>query len=371
MKDEKKQNVDAADKEVIDLRVVFRTLWSKKWLFVKVWVVTFVLSCVYILPQPRRYVSGLTLAPETGGATTGGTLSSLASSFGFDLGSVQSEDAFYPELYPDVMSTNEFLIDMLYVKVKTLEGDLETTYLDYLTNHQKKNPLGYPYSWCKRKLRELLDDKPEPISLEKRLNPRFLSKSEDDLVNIVRDNIACDVDIKTNVISITVSDQDPLICTTIADSARVRLQEFITSYRTSKVRSDLEYYKKLVETADAEYKDAVKAYSRYCDSHQNVIMQVYASERDELENVMATKLSTLNAMQTQYEAAKAKVQERTPAFTVLKSASVPVKADKPKRMVFVATMLFLAAIGTCLWIFRKSVTAHLLGAADKKTEENV
>ncbi len=369
MENDKKQH-EQERAEVIDLRDVFKKLWSRKWLFVKVWIVTFILSCIYIVPQPRKYVTSLSLAPEMGGASTGGTLSSLASSFGFDIGSVQTEDAFYPELYPDLMSTNEFLVDLLYVNVKTLEGEVDTTYLCYLTRHLKKNPLSFPFRWCRKQLLTLFGEAPAPISVEQRLNPRHLSKEEDKLVAMVRDNIVCDVDVKTNVITITVKDQDPLVCVTIADSARVRLQDFITQYRTTKVRNDMEYYKQLADSAQTEYMQAVQAYSRYCDSHQNIILQAYVSERDELENAMSTKLTAYNAMQTQYQAAKAKVQERTPAFTVLQSACVPVKPASPKRMIFVAAMLFLAAIGTCLWIFRESVTSHLIGAADKSKEED-
>lgn len=351
------------DKEVIDLRVVFRTLWRKKWLFVKVWIVTFVVACAYILPQPRVYMTSLTLAPEMGGQTAGGTLSSLASSFGFDIGGVQSEDAFYPELYPDLMSTNEFLVDLLSVRVKTEEG-VDTTYLCHLTKYKKHNPYGAPYRWCKKQIMTMLGDAPKAIAQDKALDPRHLSVEEDGLVQALRDMVLCDVDVKTSVITITVKDQDPLVCVTIADSARARLQEFITAYRTNKVRTDMEYYKQLTDSAEQEYKKSVQAYSDYCDRHQNVILQVYASERDELENAMSTKLTTYNAMQAQYQAAKAKVQEKTPAFTLLQSAAVPVKAASPKRMIFVAAMLFLAFLGTCFWIFRKSITAQFLGSAE-------
>ena len=40
-------------------------------------------------------------------------------------------------------------------------------------------------------------------------------------------------------------DQDPLICKTVADSVRNRLQDFITVYRTDKARKDVRYYENL------------------------------------------------------------------------------------------------------------------------------
>ena len=76
------------------------------------------------------------------------------------------------------------------------------------------------------------------------------------------------------------------------------------------------------------------------------------SERDALENDMQMKYQTYQAMSTQLEAAKAKVQEKTPAFTVLQGASVPVKPSHPKRMIFVLGMLILATMGTVMYILR-------------------
>lgn len=58
---------------------------------------------------------------------------------------------------------------------------------------------------------------------------------------------------------------------------------------------------------------------------------------------------------TQYQAANAKVQERTPAFTVIKGAAVPVKPAGPKRMLFVFGMLFLTFMGTAFYSLRKDI----------------
>ena len=86
------------------------------------------------------------------------------------------------------------------------------------------------------------------------------------------------------------------------------------------------------------------------------------SQRNEMENDLQNRLSTVGALQAQLQAAKAKVQERTPAFTVLQDASMPVKATSPKRMIFVAAMLFLATIGTIVHLYRKELVAQLLGS---------
>lgn len=347
--------------EVIDLRIVARHLWSRKMTFIKVWAVTFILSCAYILPQPRSYVASLSLAPEMGGSSAAGALAGIASSFGFNIADNESGDAFYPELYPELVSSNKFLVDLLYTNVRTADGEVDTTYLYYMLKLQQENPYLSPIFKGIQRVKSLFDEPLPPIAQGQRMNPQHLNRREDRLVNKVRSLISCDVDIKTNVITITVKDQDALVCTTVADSVRTRLQHLITAYRTSKARIDVDYYTQLVDSAQNDYRQATAVYDRFCDTHQNAVRQSYISQRAEMETDLQTRMSTISALRAQLQAAKAKVQERTPAFTTLQAVSVPVKPTSPKRMIFVAAMLFLATIGTAAWIYRKSLADQFLG----------
>ena len=79
------------------------------------------------------------------------------------------------------------------------------------------------------------------------------------------------------------------------------------------------------------------------------------AKQEDLENDMQLKYNAYTAMTKQNQAAKAKVQERTPAFTIVKGAAVPVKASGPKRMIFVLSMLFLTFIATTLYIAKEEL----------------
>ena len=54
---------------------------------------------------------------------------------------------------------------------------------------------------------------------------------------------------------------------------------------------------------------------------------------------------------------KAKVQERTPAFTVVKGAAVPIKPSGPKRLIFVIGMCFVATLILSLYSI-KDIIIH-------------
>ena len=349
-------------KNIIDLREVFKKLWSKKKTFLIVWVITFILSCIWIFPQPRYYQAEVYLAPETTGEDADG-LAGIASSFGFDLGGVGT-DALYPMLYPDLMTSYDFIAGLMTVRITTDmtddEPSITTDYYTYLKKYQKKNPLTYPFNKALNSIEEAFskEKKGKPLTA-KELNPFRLSKKDADLFEKVKTNITCDIDKRTNVISISVKDQDPLVCATMADSVRQHLQDFIILYRTKKARIDVEHYQHLSDSAKLEYESAVNEYSMFCDANHDIVLQSVHSKRDALEQDMQFKYNTYSALASQLEAMKAKVQERTPAFTTLKCASVPIKPAGPKRVIFIAFMMFLAFICTVAYIFKRDIIDNL------------
>lgn len=330
---------------IIDLEKIFKRLLSKKYLFIKAWVITFFLACLWILPKPRYYEASLSLAPETVGENVGGSLNSLASSFGISLGGGAGVDAIYPMLYPDIMKNNEFIVSLFDIKVKSLDGTIDTDLYTYLDKKQKSAFYVVPYYWAKIKLEQMLhSEKNIPAKNNAGIDPFMLTKRQNVIVSLLKKSIACDIDKKTDVISLTVQAQDPLIAATLVDSVSTRLQDFITNYRTSKARNDVEYYTKLSEDARHEYEIARREYARIADSNTDAVLPSFRTKLEDIENTMQLKFNTYTAVSAQLDAARAKLQEKTPAFTTLVSATVPLLPAGPKRMIFVLGMLILVTM---------------------------
>lgn len=332
---------------IIDLREIIKRLWDNKMVFIKVLPIVFVLSCVYIVSIPRTYSTDAKLAPEMGNAINGGTLGSIASAFGFDFGDMQTTDAITPLLYPDLMEDNAFATKLFAIKVENNKGDIKSTYYEYLKKYQK-----YPWwkssiSWIRR-----LFEKNQPVA-NKEFNPYALTKKDNDIVNKIRKNVKLSVDKKSGVITLNTQDQDPRICKTLADSIMGILQEFITEYRTNKARADLAYYKRITAEAKHEYEKARQRYGSYSDANTDVILESVRAKRNDLENDMQLKYNTYTTLNNQLQAAKAKVQERTPVFTMLKGATIPIRPSAPKRMLFVLEMLILSFLLTALFVYYK------------------
>lgn len=334
----------ANEEDTIDLREIGSRLWKKKWWFASLLPVAAVLSAIVIVDVPRTYTTSTTMAPEVENpVASGGALSSIAASFGFDMSSVQSTDAISPTLYPDLMEDNGFVANLFDIRVATADKQVDTTYYAYMRYHQKQSWLAQQGDTISKKLKKLFPKQDTDFkgnTSKTEFNPYFLSKKDDGIVNKMRDNIAISVDKKTGVISISATAQDPLVCQTLADSVRERLQDFIIRYRTSKARRDVEYYEKLTDDARAEYEKTRRLYAKTADENLDVVLESEKSKIEDLENTMQMQYNTYTAMCTQLEAARAKLRQYTPVFTVVKGADVPIKATGPKRMIFVAFWVF-------------------------------
>ena len=350
----------------IDFAKIFKDILKHKMLYAKVLPVAFILAAIYALAQPNYYDCTVKLSPEMTSSKSTSGLAALASSFGVNLGnnSLVGTEALFPTLYPDLMNSVDFKTSLFHVPV-TIEGDKEKgekdrtmSYYDYLSKEQKA-------PWWSQGIKAFfsLFSSKEEDEVSK-VNKFRLTKEQTEIVKAIDKKVVCDVDKKTMVITINVTDQDPVIAATMADTVKTRLQNFITDYRTSKSRVDLEYNKKIYAETKARYEKARQLYAEFMDHNRDIILQTVRQKQTDLENEMQLQYNAYQQVAAQLLAAEAKVQEETPAFTTLQSATVPVKKSGPKRAQMCLIFVFLAFLGTTAWIlYKEDDLKQLIGMA--------
>lgn len=337
----------------INLKEVYAKLMAQKKRYFRVLPITFIVTYLIIFCIPRYYKSTVSMAPEPTGSmpALSGSLGSLASSFGLSsLSKMNSTDALNVDIYPDIISSYDFLADLMTVEVETKEGDVKTNYYTYLRDHQAQPWWGYITNGIKQLFSE---GEADEIDGKEKIDVFCLTKKQDALFKQAQDNIVCAIDKKTEIISITVKDQDEKVCAMMADSTCRKLQEFIINYRTTKARVDYEYYKKLTEDSKKDYNKALNDYTKFSDTNNDLVLASYKSKGDYLENEMQLKYNVYTAMSTQMQQAVAKLQEATPAFTVIQKASMPIKPAGPKRLLIAIGMTMLVFIGMSARILLK------------------
>lgn len=333
-----------------DSAIDFGAIWTavKKHRKVYYWTlgVAFVIGQIIAISIPKTYVCQIKLAPEMGGGNSSiGGLASLASSFGVNIGSGGNNatgDAITPTLYPDLMQSVDFKTSLFSVKVKRKYDKSSMTIYDYFKNEWK-----YPWweDWFGLRAPEKQKDT--------LVNNFELTGEQAMIAGIINQNVSCNIDKKTSLITINVTAQDPHVAAQLADSVKNRLQDFLTEYRTNKARHDLQYAETLQKQAKKDFERARRLYVEYMDANQDVMLMSAQQRQNDLENDMQLQYNNFTATSAQVIAAKAKVQEVTPAFTPLQSATVPLAPSGPRKNLIVFFFLFLATLCTTVYALQK------------------
>lgn len=330
----------------IDIIGIIKKIFSEKRLLVKFCFVFSVIGVIVALNTPRVYTSTVVLAPEnSGGSSLLNKFGSMTSMFGINIGQGAGDDAIYPEIYPDVMASNDFVVELFDVPVTPLDSVRPRRYYDHLAFDGFVPFWNYPKIWLNK-----LFEKKEPWATNKKANPYRLTRKQENMVKYIKSNISCIVDKKTSVITISVTDIDSKVAADMADTVMNRLQNYITNYRTSKAKRDLDFVTEMCSQCEKEYKEAQTEYAKAADSYRNVNLVSVSSKIVNLENMMQLKYNSYSAAMQQLQLAKQQLQIQTPDFTIIQNAAMPNRPSGMPKAVICILYVILGVVFDALWV---------------------
>ena len=331
-----------------DLLAIIRHILNNK-LSLMVWLVLFtILGITYALNKEKSYTATVTLAPEATSMGMSQGLSSIAGSLGIDLASKKNDvDAIYPEIYPEIFASSDFIIKLFDIPVLPKDS---TTYKSYYKHIVQDHKIPFWTYYIESFINNFQKkEKEEPLT--EKVNPTRLTKQQNKAYEQIRHNIECQLNKGTNLINISVTDVDPQIAATIADTLQQRLQQYITAYRTKKARKDYKYAEQLNNEAKLIYIKARQAYSEFADANTDVTLETIKAKQEDLENEMQLKYNNYTQTQQQMLQAKERIQENTPAFTIIQQATVPLRPSSTPRKFIVLGFIIAGLFGDTIWIF--------------------
>lgn len=374
MAEENLNNINENDEEgTIDLLEIAANLWANRKKLVIWSVCGAVLGLIVAFSIPREYTTSVKLAPEMNdNKSAGGGLGALASMAGLSSAAAGS-DAVYPMLYPDVVESVPFLTSLFDVEVETAEDDPKKITVAQYLEDDTASPWWSVITSAPFKLIGLLTSSDDEEDENHKLNNFRLTKSEDRLVKALSERVTATVDTKTSVVTVDVTMQDPVISAILADTVVERLKDFVTEYRTSKARHDLEYAEMLNEEARQKYYKAQQKYAAYLDRNQGIVLRSAQVERERLENETALAFNVYNTTAQQVQRAQAKVQEALPVYAVISPATVPIKPSKPRKVLILIGFTFLAFVACAAWIqfLKPMVEEFKAKKAQAEVEDNI
>ena len=348
---ENTENKLSQEEQEIDLLELAQKLWKRKKMFYKALGGALVIGLIIAFSIPKEYSVTVTLAPESTRRTSS-SLASMAAMMGFgDLATSSERDALNILLFPDILASNPFALELYSMPVKPVGSDTIMALNEYMSTVKRpwwSSAMGLPGKMIGGII-SLFKPQNETMKVDT-LNPFKLTKVESGKVGAIKKTMEANVDKKTGFTTITVTMQDPEVAATVADSVVAKLQDYVTAYRTKKAAGDCEYWEKLYKEKQKEYYEAQQKYADYVDENKSLFTQRSKIEGERLQNEMNLAFQIYNQMATQLQMAQGKLQEAKPVFAVVDPATIPLKPSAPRKMVILIGCLFLAFIGTAGWI---------------------
>lgn len=350
----------------IDLIVLFRKLYSNRKKIYKSIGIGIIAGAIIGFSLQKEYQVSVSLSPESGITGTSG-LSGIASMFGLGNASVGfGEDALTFNMFPEIVKTNPFALEMLQIPIQTQKGDSIILY-DYLDTEKKpwwSHVIGAP-GMLIGGIKSLF--KEEQKDSIKAIDPFRLTPEQNGRIGMLKNILKVETDKKSNMTKVTVSLQDPLAAAIVADSAVHKLQEYITDYRTRKAKQDYDFQLSLCEQYKKEYFEAQQEYAKFADANRNVILQTVTSEKDRLQKNLSLAEQIYSQSMGQLQVLRGKLQEAKPVFAVVEPATVPLFPTSPNKMFIIIAFAFLAFIFESAWIlFGKDIYHDFKNELKKK-----
>lgn len=365
--DPQTQQKEEKEMKEIDLFAIFRKLYAQRKKLYKAVGIGLVVGIVLSFSLPTTYKVNVSLSPESGLTATNG-LSGLASMFGLGNASTGfGEDALTFNMFPEIVKTNPFALELLQIPVKTRDGK-ESLLYDYLDTQRKPwwtyvmNAPGMAVGG----LMSLFRDEPEDTA-RAAIDPFQLTPEQNERIGMLKSVLKVKTDKKTNITEVSVTLQDPLATAIVADSAISKLQEYITDYRTRKARQDYDFQLHLCQQYRKEYFAAQQEYAKFADANRNIVLQTVTTEKDRLQKNLTLAEQIYSQSMAQLQVLRGKLQEAKPVFAVVEPATVPLAPASPKTSVLAVAFAFLAFLAESGWIlFGKDLWARVRNELKKK-----
>ena len=347
----------------IDFISMAKTLWrDRRIIIITVVIFTFVGLVVALFSQ-KEYTASTIMVPEINNPSSKlGGLSSLASLAGFNMDMNVGDDAISPMLYPLIISSTKFQLEIMNTEYLFEEMEAPMSLVDYYLDEYypglfgilKKYTIGLP---------ELI------ISAIKGEQPDKLSGSQSETIELTIDqekvrkiiakNLSLEVNDNDGYLTLVSRFHQASLSAQVAKKSQLLLREYVTQLKVEKATAQLEFITERYEENRSEFEEAQSKLAAFRDANKNISSEIMRTHEERLENEYQLAFDVYSELAKQLEQSLIKVEEDTPIFSVIDEVTVPNDYSKPKRKLILLLWIFMGIISGISIILGRSFFYNL------------
>ena len=372
-------NAPYEEEEGLDILELVKGLWDGRKTILICTAVFVVLGLIAALTQKPVYNVNAVMVPQIN-SRSNSSLSSLASLAGFDLGSSTTATDLSPVVYPQIVNSVPFRLELINTPYHYAKADTAVTMLTYAKEYNKPSVMSYILKYTVGLpgviMGAIRGNKKEeapalPSSGEEGMKPLVLTKDEARMVAAVGQKVNLSVDRKEGYLTLSVSGSEPIQTAELGTKALTLLQEEITRFRTDKVKNELDYIQARYDEVKKEAESLQGTLAVVTDRSQNMPTTRSRIEQERIQSKYSIANAVYMEMAKQLEQAKMQVKKETPVFAVVQPIMVPRQPSNSRAKTLVI-WVFLGAVLGCGIVLGKQYLPKLkeMLASEEETPEN-
>ena len=354
------QNQHTSEDE-IDLIELLKKVYLEKKFILKTSILVALFGVVYALFQPNEYTSSSTFIPQlSSGLQSGGSsLSGLASLAGINIGSMESSSEFPPTLYPQVIGSIPFRLELLSSNLIINEKNVSVR--DYLSNNEesiniiaflKKYTIGLPSL--------ILGSVNNNNNNNNNSNIYSVSKEDQQLFLKLSQNLKLSINQAEGFINMSFKDKNKNIAASVTHTAQGILQKKIIEFKVQSSQELLNFTLNQYEINKVLLENLQDKRAVFVDENINISSSLYQNKLSRIESELSIAQTVVQQLSSQVEQARMQVSKNTPVFTIIKPVSIPFERTSPKRQQIVLIFLFIGFVLSCGYVLLKDPVIEIL-----------
>ena len=352
---QKNTSVSQVEEDEIDLIAIAKTLWEGRKTIVKTTLIFMGIGLFVAIFSEKEYTASTTFVPQTSDSKIGGNLGGLASLAGINLGGMNSGSEISPSLYPQIINSIPFQLEMLQTPLTIGDQKEKITFEEYYEKHYRPSVLGYIKKYTIGLFLKALKGEPKNLVLNEGNQPKLLSITQEEykLFERLEEQLVLEVNLDDGFVTISGNMPEAIASAELTLKAQELLQQYVINFKIKKSEEQLKFIQDRYAEKEQEFKSIQNKLAVYRDRNRNVNSAIAQTILEKLQSEYDLAYGVYSELAKQLETRQIQVKEETPVFTVLKPVVIPVEKSKPKRFIILIIWSFLGSFSGILSLFGK------------------
>lgn len=248
-----------------------------------------------------------------------------------------------PDMYKDIIKSKAFLNEVVSSRIPVNRSNKKFSTLEHLLNGNKID-------------NSKTDQNDTTVLIKSEITPELilsnevppiveLNGSRANAMSLISNKIL--IDVKGNLCVLKVKMEDPFISAVVSKLVLEKLIEYVTYYKTNKLRNNFNYLQERIAESEIKYKSAQSNLATFKDRNIGSIFQSSQVSEQVLNNEVSSTFAIYNQLKGQIEQAKLELKKETPLFSVLEPISI---SDVPAEPKLSELLIIYIGIGIFLYL---------------------